>query len=537
MKRLSPSRVVLVVLIATAFTLPISAQDAGDEISEAVATIAGAGAQGPVLRFPYTPEFDPVGSYSFSVLVGNEWQPVGAIEADAHMRPGEIDLTEWATGSTMNLRIARTGGGMAHVDALMVNGNPPLVDDPRLAGKLGQLDYDVLDDSEVVGVWTFETEPNSRTLLQFTGRIEPSEIIKEPFLYPLANIYTEIGADSEFYDYTVGSRPGRFEVDGSIDEESLGAPLFSEWFRVGTGHPQGSTFGWIQDDGESLFVAIDFTADNSIDGEVDYSAVYVNTPSGVREFRVSIVETRWGQTKFAYTPRVPWEHKTYEFAIPFAELSISPGDELELAFAAYGTGGPPLDWHSSEPAAVPPDPNGVEPNSGASGTTFTFLVTYFDTVVDEMPQNSQVWIDIDDDGVVDQPAGAATFAGFAAPNSPVGGGLAAVIMVVCAFAMALLLVMKRRRFTGIAVVIAIAAALTSCGAMPGVELFEMQHTGGSPFGSGAHFSTDVVVTADPGTYNFRFVFTTGTTQNIVIPADDTATYGPASGWMTFDISP
>ena len=99
-----------------------------------------------------------------------------------------------------------------------------------------------------------------------------------------------------------------------------------------------------------------------------------------------------------------------------------------------------------------------------------------------------------------------------------------------------LVMMKKRRFAGIAIVIAFGATLSSCGAMPGVELFNLQLASGTPL-TGAIYSTDVVVTADPDTYSFRFIFTTGPALNTEIPDDDIGTWGPASGWMTFDIVP
>jgi hypothetical protein len=85
---------------------------------------------------------------------------------------------------------------------------------------------------------------------------------------------------------------------------------------------------------------IDFTPDNTMDGDKDYATVYVKTEEGLKEFKVSVPETRWGKAEFSYTDKVPYQHKVYEFTIPIEELGIDEikkETELQLAFSAYGT--------------------------------------------------------------------------------------------------------------------------------------------------------------------------------------------------------
>ena len=95
-------------------------------------------------------------------------------------------------------------------------------------------------------------------------------------------------------------------------------------------------------DDENLYVAIDFTGDNTIDGDKDYAKVYVNTGNEVREFKVSVPEQKWGVAGFTYTKNVHYQHKVYEFKIPLSEIvsgDIKKQDALLLAFSAYGTNG------------------------------------------------------------------------------------------------------------------------------------------------------------------------------------------------------
>jgi uncharacterized delta-60 repeat protein len=164
-----------------------------------------------------------------------------------------------------------------------------------------------------------------------------------------------MSADSAFYTYAWDSAPGSLSVDGDLAGEGLGRPFFVEFSETGSGHPSGYTFGWVRNDDDTLYVALDFVPDNTMDGEKDYATVYVRSPQTLKvlkTFRVSMPEQSWGRPGFVYTPRAVYQHKVYEFAIPLHELDlddISPGTPfdqahgkaLELAFAAYGTAAPP----------------------------------------------------------------------------------------------------------------------------------------------------------------------------------------------------
>ncbi|MBW2624308.1 MAG: hypothetical protein JRD68_15475, partial [Deltaproteobacteria bacterium] len=88
----------------------------------------------------------------------------------------------------------------------------------------------------------------------------------------------------------------------------------------------------------------DFTGDNTRDGNKDYAKVYVKTEAGLKEFKISEDETRWGTPSFTYTDKVAYQHKVYNFKIPLKELGVTKDKkikDLELAFAAYGTDSPP----------------------------------------------------------------------------------------------------------------------------------------------------------------------------------------------------
>ena len=135
---------------------------------------------------------------------------------------------------------------------------------------------------------------------------------------------------SQFYEYTLGSKGAE-------------KPFFKEWSPSGSGHPSAYTYGYVKDDGKHLVATIDFTGDNTRDGNKDYAKVYVKTETGLKEFKISEDETTWGTPSFTYTDKVAYQHKVYDFKIPLEELGVTKDKkikDLELAFAAYGTDSP-----------------------------------------------------------------------------------------------------------------------------------------------------------------------------------------------------
>ncbi|PLX15531.1 MAG: hypothetical protein C0599_16670, partial [Salinivirgaceae bacterium] len=136
---------------------------------------------------------------------------------------------------------------------------------------------------------------------------------------------------------------GTLNMDGQLDE--LGSPFFKIYNKPGTGHPDAFTYGWVMNDDENLYVTIDFVPDNTIDGDKDYTKVFVKTNDGVKTYKLSVPEQQWGIPGFTYTENAVYQHKLYEFKIPLSEFDGE--EQLELAFAAYGTAAPPppITWN------------------------------------------------------------------------------------------------------------------------------------------------------------------------------------------------
>ena len=275
----------------------------------------------------------PNGEYEIYVFTQDKWQEVGKIAFDKFFRERAVDLGSFLSDSKeVKVKIVQKGGGTAHIDSVLLGGTSPVAVEGIQDGlkKLSKKDFDVVDAFGKEILVTF-TEKSKDNVLKLTARVENTVISKTPFQFPVRNLFREMNGSSEFYTYTTGSK------------NESGRPLFKEYSRTGSGHPSGFTYGWVSNDDKNMYVRIDFTPDNTMDGDKDYAKVYVKKGEGVKEFKVSVPEQKWGNPDFTYTDNVAYQHKVYDFTIPFSELGlqdVKDGENLQLAFAAYGTASP-----------------------------------------------------------------------------------------------------------------------------------------------------------------------------------------------------
>ncbi len=275
----------------------------------------------------------PNGEFQVYVLTQDKWQQAGKIPCDKFFRERELDLSGFVSDSKdMKVKIVQKGGGAAHIDSALLGGTPPVEVEGIQNGlkKLSNKDFDVADAFGKEILITFPKKLKD-SILRLTARVESTVISKTPFQFPIANLYKKMDTNSEFYTY-------------QINAENTLSPIFKEYSLTGSGHPSGHTYGWVRNDDKNLYVKIDFTPDNTMDGHKDYAKVYVKTKSGVEEFKVSVPETKWGTPDFTYTDKVSYQHKVYNFKIPLEELGIKDTEketEILLAFAAYGTASTP----------------------------------------------------------------------------------------------------------------------------------------------------------------------------------------------------
>jgi hypothetical protein len=276
----------------------------------------------------------PNGEFSVFVLTEKGWTEAGRLAFDRFYRERTIDIgVHVSVTGQAQIRLAQKGGGAAHIDSVLLGGSPPVEvsDGKSVLEKISRNDFDVADAHNKTIDMKFTTAGEKR-ILTLTARVESMTISTIPFQFPLNNLYRPMNEHAVFYPYTFSAHSDNTK------------PFFKEYSLSGSGHPSGYTYGWVSNDNKNLYVRIDFTPDNTMDGQKDYAKVYVKTRSSVREFKGSVHETKWGNTDFTYTDKVPYQHKVYDFAIPLKELGITDGtkaEEIKLAFAAYGTAAPP----------------------------------------------------------------------------------------------------------------------------------------------------------------------------------------------------
>jgi hypothetical protein len=274
----------------------------------------------------------PNGKYIVYVEKGGNWQEAGSISFDMYFREREIDIKNYISNAgNIRVRLLQQGGGAAQIDSVTLGGKSPTEVRGIENGlkKLSDKDFDVIDAFNKSIEMTFPFN-RDHMILKLTARVEAARIIKVPFQFPTANLYKEMSLKSKFYTYGIGTR-------------KTDSPFFKEYSLSGSGHPSGYTYGWVSNDEKNLYVRIDFTPDDTMDGDKDYAKVYIKTAVGVKEFKVSVPETRWGNASFIYTDKVTYQHKVYDFTIPLNEIGIKDAknaDEIKLAFAAYGTAAP-----------------------------------------------------------------------------------------------------------------------------------------------------------------------------------------------------
>jgi MYXO-CTERM domain-containing protein len=312
------------------------------------------------------------GAVTVSVMQADgTWRPAGQLVFGKLYTAQCLELTHLPRAAVVQL--THRGSTAAHLDSVRLGQSSPRsvagAGAQRAVRKLARSDHDVLDVRGRTITLGFANRGSSRARLSVRGRIEPSRISREPFRFPARNLFREMTTASEFYSYTLDSSRGRLAIDGRLEGEALGAPFFRVYSRTGTGHPSGFTYGWVKNDDSMLYVALDFTPDNTMDGDQDYAEVYVHAADALRRYRVSAAQERWGRPGFTYTRQARFQHKVYEFAIPLEGLAERR--EVKLAFAAYGTAAPdqgaPDQGAPTKEAGAAADQGSKKTDSGDSG--------------------------------------------------------------------------------------------------------------------------------------------------------------------------
>lgn len=282
-------------------------------------------------------------SYHVSTWDGSKWAERGVLHYGMHYQEKTLDLSKYLPDASgqFRVRIRQQGMEAAHVEsvALVGGANRYL---PESALHLGTSkdvvaqvlyqDNEVLDlhEAEMEVRWSGVPSGSANLRLAFNAREEILSNRKAlPFSYP--------SEPERVYEYRlVDNRP--LVVDGNqTAQDGLTEPLFKAFSRPNTGHPSADVYGYVQSDAEYLYGALDFTVDNTMDGEKDWASMRVKTAGGWKEFRVTVSDRRYGSVGFIQTGMVHHTHKYYEFRIPLSEIGAGAGDTVGIGFQAYGT--------------------------------------------------------------------------------------------------------------------------------------------------------------------------------------------------------
>jgi subtilase family serine protease/fibronectin type 3 domain-containing protein len=280
-------------------------------------------------------------SYHVSTWDGTDWVERGELHYGLRYREQSLPLREYLPDpdGEYKVRIRQTGLEAAHVDQvalsadgmslLAVSATNTATGEDMLAQVIHP-DYEVQDlhEAEMEVHWS-DVPPVAVSLSLLAREEELSSRNAVPFSYPEQR--------NSAYSYALDGR-GPLTIDGEATaEDHRGKPLFEVFSKPDTGHPPAHVYGYVSSDDNYLYGALDFTVDNTIDGDRDWGALWVRSASGWREFRVSETDTQWGIAGFTRTEKVHYRHKYYEFRVPLAELGASVGDTLDVRFEAYGT--------------------------------------------------------------------------------------------------------------------------------------------------------------------------------------------------------
>ncbi|HVN76852.1 MAG TPA: hypothetical protein VMT19_11080 [Thermoanaerobaculaceae bacterium] len=309
-------------------------------VAVAVLVVAGAVCASPTRPTHITP-FDPQGEFEVQALVGGLWQHIGALSYDRYVREHALTLPAAAiSGPYVRVRLVQRGGGAAQIDRVVLGEAAAIrvagTVEPDAVALTARRDNDVVDASRRTIELTFAGGARE-TALRLAARIEPKVNEGKPLEFPPENQWKPLTPASSFYAYRPAADGRRPSWPGTLDPSHA---LFAEYCLPTSGHPDGTTYGWVANDRDTLYAEVEFTPDNTCDGDKDFSTVTVLRNGRLREFKVSEALTRWGHPSFLVTERAVYHHKLYAFAIPFSELGARDArdaGELKLAFSAYGT--------------------------------------------------------------------------------------------------------------------------------------------------------------------------------------------------------
>jgi len=109
---------------------------------------------------------------------------------------------------------------------------------------------------------------------------------------------------------------GTMNIDGVLDA-GLGPYSNPVWWILRNGRQQTFTYSWFKSDGNYLYAAIEVTGDNAKTDNQRASLILQMPDRGYEKFTIDASNKEYGKSGFQYTNKAVWEHKIFEFKIPF----------------------------------------------------------------------------------------------------------------------------------------------------------------------------------------------------------------------------
>lgn len=142
---------------------------------------------------------------------------------------------------------------------------------------------------------------------------------KKYALEVIANEYDDKGSTLRSPQYgfvTAKVFNGTMEIDGALDS-GLGPYNNPMWWVMRHGRQQTFTYSWFKSDGEYLYATVEVTGDNTNTGNHRASLIVQMPDRGFDKFTIHPSSKEYGKAGFQYTDKAKWEHKIFEFKIPY----------------------------------------------------------------------------------------------------------------------------------------------------------------------------------------------------------------------------
>ena len=159
-----------------------------------------------------------------------------------------------------------------------------------------------------------------------------------------ANEYTSSEANAVRFPYDgVNDQSYNFrnnksiKVDGTLSQvDGLVKPTYSALWHSNTGHPDGYTYIYMNDDAKNVYLSYDITGDNTNEHGPDWlKIIALNTKDGKQKtYKINDDPSQYGQCGFGLTSKVSYKHETCDVEIPKSDLV---GNQLNFYSLYYGT--------------------------------------------------------------------------------------------------------------------------------------------------------------------------------------------------------